>query len=580
MDHGKTTLMDTLRRKAREAASGGASKKKKSKKDKKKAKTANRSEDVAGTEAGGITQVISAFQVPLQGHDQLAGGTVTFLDTPGHAAFRAMRESGSDAADVIVLVVAADDGVSKQTIEILEFYKSIVRESGSGGISLVVAMNKIDKPGINVDEARMRIESQLLEHGILVEGMPSQDKSEYGPPVQLFPVSALKGEGIDDLIEGLALQSEIMDLRADDNTGAEGIVLDARVDKGLGVVVDCIIRWGSLEKGDIVVSGTKKGKVRLLKDVNEKQLRKATPSQPVRIIGFDSVPKAGDPVIVVKSEEEADELIERRKVIDTEEGGREMMGSKEELQSAGKHMMHREWRTALETKYSIEGEEESTPIRIPVIVKADADGTLEALRESLLEIGKVSRHNIVIDPILSGVGPALAADIQLAKESGASVICFNLKNEQTILSLAENEKVPMLNSKVIYTLLDESKKEFAKFLPKVPVEVVHGRAKVKAVFSIGGIDDKVAGLQVIDGNIHKEKAKGENGMVACQFRVLRDGEPLSTAPLKASSLKHFKEDVEEVSRGSECGLALMGHEDYQEADVIECYSVEMKEEFI
>lgn len=259
VDHGKTTLMDSLRRLARGEKGKAKSKQSKKKKSSKKTKANQGSDDVAGTEAGGITQVISAFQVPLGDQKD----SLTFLDTPGHAAFSAMRQSGSHAADVIVLVIAADDGVSKQTVEILNFYKSIVKES-EGGITMVVAMNKIDKPGIDVQESQTRIENELIEQGILPEGVAGE--SEYGSPVQFFPISAKTGDGLDDLVEGLALQSEIMDLRADDTARAEGIVMDARAEQGLGIVVDCIIRWGSIKQGDVVVSGTDTGRVRILKD--------------------------------------------------------------------------------------------------------------------------------------------------------------------------------------------------------------------------------------------------------------------------------------------------------------------------
>ena len=258
VDHGKTTLMDTLRRLARGDAGKQKKKSKKSKKSGKKVIKTGK-DNVAGTEAGGITQVISAFQVPLGDQKD----SLTFLDTPGHAAFSSMRQSGSHAADVIVLVIAADDGVSPQTVEILNFYKSIVKDS-DGGITMVVAMNKIDKPGIDVIESQTRIENELIEHGITPEGVGSN--SEFGSPVQFFPISAMTGDGVEDLIEGLALQSEMMDLRADDTARAEGIVMDSRVEQGLGVVVDCIVRWGSIKQGDVVVSGTNTGKVRILKD--------------------------------------------------------------------------------------------------------------------------------------------------------------------------------------------------------------------------------------------------------------------------------------------------------------------------
>lgn len=259
VDHGKTTLMDTLRRKSNGIKSSSPKKKLKKKK---KSVGKGVSDDVAGTEAGGITQVISAFQVSLE---QDSTQAVTFLDTPGHAAFRKMRESGSNAADVICLVIAADDGVSAQTLEILEYYKSIISDVGTA-ISLVVAMTKVDKPGINVDESRSKIEAQLMEHGIMPEsyGINSADDM-FGPPVQLVPVSGMTGEGVDNLIESLTLQTEIMELRANANDLAEGIVMDARVEKGIGAVVDCIIRWGSLKRGDVVVSGIHYGKVKALK---------------------------------------------------------------------------------------------------------------------------------------------------------------------------------------------------------------------------------------------------------------------------------------------------------------------------
>lgn len=270
VDHGKTTLMDRLRQKAAEAnPNGNLKKKKKSKKKNKKGKDKDDEfGNVAGTEAGGITQVVSAFQVKLPGTETLASGSndvdaVTFLDTPGHAAFKAMRQSGSNGADVIVLVVASDDGVSPQTVEIIDMYKSIARAQ-PGSISMVVAMTKIDKPGINIEESMTRIENQLMEHDIYSERM-AQTGSEFDA-VPIYPLSGMTGEGLDDLIEGLVLQSEVMDLRADAESRAEGLIIDAKMEKGLGVVADCIIRWGKLEVGDFVVSGVHGGKVRILND--------------------------------------------------------------------------------------------------------------------------------------------------------------------------------------------------------------------------------------------------------------------------------------------------------------------------
>ncbi len=518
VDHGKTTLMDALRKRAATGRRDKGKSKKKSKSTKNSTSSAQ-VDSVAGTEAGGITQMISAFQVKLTEDETSIGNrSVTFLDTPGHAAFKCMRQSGSDAADVIVLVIAADDGVSEQTVEILDFYKSIVQES-NGSISLVIAMNKIDKHGLNIDECQRRIENQLMEHGIITESRANSlggVGDEYGPPVQLIPVSGLTGLGLDELIEGLLIQSEIMDLRADDSARAEGLVMDARVDKGLGIVVDCIIRWGSIQKGDIVVSGTSTGKVRLLKDVQNNQLKKGLPSQPVRIIGFDSVPKAGEPVIVVASEEMANDLVFRRKAaagsLEIESSTSNVsIGAEPELQSSGKHMLNETWRSALETKHELDTDEQSGIIRIPIIIKADADGTLSAVREALVQLGEMSKHNILIDPVKTGVGPVLATEIVMAKECNASIFCFNLKNEQSTVTLANDESVPMIRSDVIYRLLDEAKVQFANYLPPRYIDVVHGRAKVQAIYKIDGAKENgagtIAGLQVTEGTLFKSEAK-------------------------------------------------------------------------
>jgi translation initiation factor IF-2 len=488
-----------------------------------------------------------------------------------------MRQSGSDAADIVVLVVAADDGVSAQTVEILNLYKAIVRGAGSGGISLVVAMNKIDKPGVDVEESRRRIESQLLEHGIVVEGMPYCNENEFGPPVQLIPVSGLTGQGIDDLVEGLMIQAEVMDLRGDEHSRAEGIVMDARVDRGLGNVVDCIIRWGSLSKGDVVVSGTSMGRVRFLKDMSDMPCTRGLPSQPVRIVGFEMLPKAGDSLVCVESEEAANDLISRRLALKASDVDDSSSIEEAELQSAGKHMMQGDWKDTLEEKHGLDTKDNESCIRIPVVVKADADGTLSAILHALLEIGNQSRHNVVIEPVKSGVGPVLASEIKLAKESGATLVCFNVKNEQAIVRMAEDEGVALMSSRVIYSLLDMARSEFAKCLPAQSAEVVHGRAEVHAIYDIGGVSEKVAGLRVLEGKLYRTKAESQG---ESQFRVIRNGRIISDSELRASSLKHFKEDVEEISRGKECGLSLAGYGDFQVGDVIECFSIKLIKAFV
>jgi translation initiation factor IF-2 len=577
VDHGKTTLMDALRRESmKQMPSGGKASKKGSKKIKKQGDT--QSGNVAGTEAGGITQIISAFQVALEGQEN----KITFLDTPGHAAFTAMRQSGSHAADVIVLVIAADDGISPQTVEIIDTYKSIVKGSSDSGISMVVALNKIDKPGIDADEAKMRIENQLLEHGIISEGMKySESELEFGQPVQVIPTSGLTGQGLDDLMEGLLLQSEVMDLRADDEADAEGIIMDARIEKGLGVVVDCIIRWGKIEKGDVVISGDQIARVRMLKDVNDKVLQKGIPSQPVRIIGFKSLPKAGDPIMVVESEEVAEEIVEQRQQLSTSESDRPEGQGDVEIQI---HNQRRgdSWRIQkVHEKAALE--ESDGSIRIPIIVKADADGSLSAVRDSLVDLGKTSDHFVVVDPVSEGIGEITSSDIQMAKESEATIFAFGLKRmDQGILNLAESEGVQICSSDIIYSLLDNARDSLGSYLPATPKKHVHGKATVKAIFQIDTPDgkEKIAGLRVTDGTLYKTKAplKDDDSELKCHFRILRDGKQVSPEgeTVSASSLRRFKELVDSVRLGDECGLGLSGFESFEEGDEIECYSIEMK----
>jgi translation initiation factor IF-2 len=580
VDHGKTTLMDALRHRSQEQQRQRkkGTKPKSSKKKNSKNSGVGITKNIAGTEAGGITQIISAFQVDLDGQDE----KITFLDTPGHAAFRAMRQSGSHAADVIVLVVAADDGISEQTVEIINFYKSIVKGSSDSGISMVVAVNKIDKPGIDAEEAQMRIENQLLEYGIISEGMSSEG-SEFGQPVQVIPTSGLTGAGLDDLMEGLLLQSEVMDLRADDQANGEGIVMDARQEKGLGVVADCIIRWGKIEKGDVIISGDQVSQVRMLKDVNNKMLEKGLPSQPVRIIGFKSLPKAGDPIMVVASEEIAEEMLEQRRAIDPSTSDRpDGAGSDVELHITG---MRRgdTWRVRKFTGKAALPKADGT-VRIPIIVKADADGSLTAVRESLLNIGEDSKHTVVIDPIMEGIGEVTMSDIQMAKQSEATIFAFGSKRtDQTIINLAESEGVSICSNNIIYSLLDEARDVLGAYLPLIPKEHTHGRASVKAVFSIDTVDgeEKVAGLNVMNGYIYKSKAPAGDSSTTdldCHFRVYRDGQLISPEgeSVTASSLRRFKELVDSVRLGDECGLALSGFTDFEEGDEIECYSVELK----
>ena len=618
VDHGKTTLMDALRRRAVTntpskgggATTGKAEKKKKMKNNVESSQQQQRkggmdtvSGDVAGTEAGGITQVITAFEVPLplldegvtltDDDDGLLSShhlisTVTFLDTPGHAAFKKMRHSGSLATDVIVLVVAADDGVSPQTIEIIDMYKSIARAQPQS-ISLVIAVSKIDKPGIDVDEAVMRIENQLMEHDLFTENVVAGggDEGEFGS-CQLFPVSGITGEGLDDLVEGLALQAEIMDLRADEDAMGEGIVIDARMERGLGVVADCIIRWGSVSRGDFVVSGTHGGRVKFLYDVGNKTITKARPSQPVRIVGFKTLPKAGDPVVCAKSEDEAKELIRLREsdLINEERAEYEKNMTLQVTGTAAKQggMMQK-----AQQKYGFNGDdadEKNDSIYIPVVIKADSHGSLEAVRDALVSLGTGSKLDIVIDPVEMSTGVITASDVMMARESDAAIFSFGKVGfaDKETKNLAESDGVSVRSHDIVYRLLEDATNFFAKYLPIRLEEKVHGKGLVMAVFDVTDAKKQtvsIAGLRVTDGYIFKAKSKAKSNdeeSLHCFYRVLRDGKLLKpeVQKLQASSLRKVKDDVDSVRKGEECGLGLVGFNDLEEGDVVECFSIEEK----
>jgi len=410
--------------------------------------------------------------------------------------------------------------------------------------------------------------------------------SEFGQPVQVLPTSGLTGQGLDELMEGLLLQSEIMDLRADDTASGEGIIMDARQEKGLGVVADCIVRWGKIKKGDVIINGDQVSQVRMLKDVNGKIIKHGLPSQPVHIIGFKSLPKAGEPLMVVESEEIAEEIIEQRRAVDAPTSDRpDGQRSDVELHITG---MRRgdTWRVKKYTNRAAIGESDGT-VRIPIIVKADADGSLAAVRESLLNIGDDSKHSVVIDPIMEGIGEVSPSDIQMAKESEATIFSFgSIRVDQSTSNLAESEGVSICSNNIIYSLLDEAKIVLGAYLPLIAKEHTHGRASVKELFSIDTEDgeEKIAGLNVLNGSIYKSKAplSGEDSSTVddldCYFRVYRNGKLISSEQesVTASSLRRFKEMVESVRLGEECGLGLSGFVDFEEGDEIECYSVEMK----
>ena len=320
--------------------------------------------------------------------------------------------------------------------------------------------------------------------------------------------------------------------------------------------------------------------------MNGTTIKTGVPSQPVRIFGFKSLPKAGDPIICVQSEEVADQITERREALQAAaDATRTSSNEAAEMQVMGTAAKRGSSMEATLVKYGQDGEADSSQIRIPVIIRADGEGSLAALKESLMGIGDESSFELVVDPINAGIGPISTTDVRMAVESGASIFSFGVKqNDKAALSMAEAERVEIRSHDVIYSLLDEAKDVFAKHLPASPVEVVHGKAKVQAIFDVNNKKDaeRIAGLAVLDGTLYKGKAKGSNGeRIECHYRVLRKGECISERDsLRVSSLRKVKEDVDDVRRGEECGLGLLDYTDFETGDIIECYSVEMKREFV
>lgn len=321
--------------------------------------------------------------------------------------------------------------------------------------------------------------------------------------------------------------------------------------------------------------------------MNGATIKKAVPSQPVRILGFKTLPKAGDPIICVHSEEVADQITERREALqDAEQSSRTSSTEAAEMQVMGTAAKRGTSLEATLVKYGQDGDADDSQIRIPVIIRADGEGSLAALKESLVGVGDESSFDLVVDPINSGIGPISATDVRMAVESGASIFSFGVKqNDKAALAMAEAEQVEVRSHDVIYSLLDEAKEVFAEHLPASPVEVVHGKAKVQAIFDVNNKKDaeRIAGLAVLDGTLYKGMAKASNGdRIECHYRVLRNGEPVSSEgeSLQVSSLRKVKEDVDDVRRGEECGLGLLDYTDYEKGDIIECYSIEMKREFV
>jgi translation initiation factor IF-2 len=487
VDHGKTSLLDALR-----------------------------STDVAAGEAGGITQHIGAYQVTLP-----TGEKITFLDTPGHAAFSAMRARGANVTDIVILVVAADDGVMPQTIEAISHAKA-------ADAPIIVAINKIDKPGAN----STRVINELLQHEIVAESL--------GGETQIIEVSALEKLGLDDLLEAILLQAEVMDLRADPDCTAEGVVVESQIDRGRGAVATVLVKRGTLKRGDIVVAGSASGRVRALLNEREEQVQTAGPSTPVVILGLDGAANPGEPFAVVENEARARELTEYRIRLKRERN----------LNPVGAAPTLAEMMAKLADKKVSE---------LPLLVKADTQGSAEAIVGSLDKLGT---DEVRARIILSGAGAINESDVMLAKGAGAPIIGFNVRASKQARTLAEHEGVEIRYYAIIYDLIDDIKGVLSGLLSPIQRETFLGQAEVLQVFDITKVG-KVAGCRVREGVVRR----------GARVRIVRkDIVVLELGTLR--TLKRFKDEVAEVTSGMECGMEFAGFQDIQVGDQIECFTVE------
>ncbi|WP_264784310.1 translation initiation factor IF-2, partial [Gluconacetobacter azotocaptans] len=488
VDHGKTSLLDALR-----------------------------TTDIAAAEAGGITQHIGAYQVTLE-----SGAKITFIDTPGHEAFTAMRARGASVTDVVVLVVAADDGVMPQTIEAIKHAKA-------ANAPIIVAINKCDKPGANPD----RVRQELLSHEIVVE--------EMGGETQDVEVSALKRTGLDKLEEAILLQSEILDLRVNPDRVAEGSVIESRLDRGRGPVATILVQKGTLRRGDIVVAGAEWGRVRAMLDDRNRQIQEAGPSTPVEVLGITGVPGAGEPFVVVENENRAREISEfRQRVIKerTAAGQTAARGTLDQMLARIQAGAQKE---------------------VAVLIKADVQGSAEALQTTVL---KLEHEEVKVRVLTAGVGQITESDVQLAKASDAIIIAFNVRATTQARELAQREGVDIRYYSIIYQVADDVEQLVkGKVAPKHREKFL-GYAEIRKVFDITKVG-KVAGCYVTEGVVKR----------GCGVRLLRDNVVVHQGDL--SQLKRFKDDVKEVARGYECGLSFAGYNDLREGDMVECYEMEL-----
>jgi translation initiation factor IF-2 len=482
VDHGKTKLLDAIRQ-----------------------------TNVVDTEAGQITQHIGAYQVEIHGQK------ITFLDTPGHEAFTAMRARGAQATDIAILVVAADDGVMPQTVEAINHAKA-------AGVPIVVAINKIDKPTANPD----RVKQQLADSGVIIE--------EWGGDVVCVPVSAKRGDGIPDLLENLLIVAEILELKADPDRPAIGVVIEARLDSTRGPMPTVLVQTGTLEISDYVVVGEIWGKVKAMFDDKGKRVKKAGPSMPVGVLGLSSVPQAGDTMVAVSDEKEARAEVQRRQ-------------KERELSSVSKAPRLSNLFAQIQAGNIKE---------LNIILKTDVQGSIEPIRDSLERLGS---GEVKVRIVHSGSGNITENDVMLAIASKGIIIGFNTRPEPGAKRLAEQEGIDIRMYQVIYALLEDVEKALKGMLEPTYVDVVEGHGEVRATFSTR--QGKIAGVYVTDGKMSR-------GALA---RVVRKGQPVFEG--KVSSLKHFKDNVREIAAGFECGVGVEGFPVFEVGDIIETYRIEI-----
>ena len=482
VDHGKTSLLDAIR-----------------------------DAHVTDREAGGITQHIGAYSVSINGQK------ITFLDTPGHEAFTAMRMRGANSTDIAILVVAADDGVMPQTVEAINHAKA-------AGVEIIVAINKIDKPGANID----RVKQELSEYELIAE--------DWGGSTVFVPVSAKTREGIDNLLEMILLTAEVLELKANPNRKARGLVLEAKLDKGKGPVANVLVQKGTLKLGDYIAAGACSGKVRAMMDENSRRIKEAGPSTPVEILGLNDVPNAGEILVATETDKEAKNFAAT-------------------FVSENKNKLIADTKAKMSLDDLFSQIQEGNLKELNILVKADVQGSVEAVKQSLM---KLSNEEVLVKVIHGGVGAINESDVTLAAASNAIIIGFNVRPDATAKTIAEQEGVDVRLYKVIYQAIEDIEAAMKGMLDPVYEEKVIGHAEIRQLFKASGVG-MIAGSYVLDGYFKRD----------CSVRITREGKQIFEGAL--ASLKRFKDDVKEVKAGYECGLVFNDFNDIQELDQVEAY---------